>query len=411
MRYLLIVFIGVIGGISCLKAQEAIRSSLAGESAATSHLQDFDQSYNMKAGPVLFNMSAGTTFGYNDNINLSQTNRESDFIITPNVGLTGHWPVTAINSLNLNVGLGYSKYLEHPEADTKAITISPDSILDFVVYTGDFKFTFYDSFSIQQDPISEIDLANVTTFGRISNTAGFDVDWDLNQILLSAGYSHTTFMATSAEFKYTDSDCDSVYQRTSYTVNPTTTAGWSHSISYTTYDQDVLNNNWSFMSGPFVNTQLTPNLNFSATAGGQYISAATGGSINDNTSNFLSWYASMSLSHRINNYMTETLTLSHTNPIGLNSDFTKLDSAQYGVSWQVIKDVSLGTSAFIEHSDDSGGLLSESVWRYGGSVMASRNLTQKISASINYTFTQRDSDVDLRDYYQNLVTLNLNYSF
>jgi hypothetical protein len=279
------------------------------------------------------------------------------------------------------------------------------------MFVGDFKFTFYDAISVQQDPVSELELANVTTFGRISNTVGVDVDWDLNQVILSAGYSHNSFLATSNDFKYVDSQSNTFYQRTSYTVNPTTTAGWSHSITLTGYDENTLNDNWSLMTGPFVSTALTPTLNFSATAGGQYINAATGGSIGDNTGSFTSWYASISLSHRMNNYVSESLSLSHTNPIGLDSDFTKLDSAQYGVSWQVIRDVSLGASAFIEHGSDSGGLLSEDMWRYGGSVSASRTITQKLSAGVSYTFTQRTSDLDLRDYYQNVVTLNLNYSF
>jgi opacity protein-like surface antigen len=367
--------------------------------------------YNLKAGPILFDMSAGTDFSFNDNIALSQNNRESDLIITPHINASAHWPVTAINSLNLTLGLGYSKYMSHSEYDTHSISISPDSMLDFIVFVGDFKITLYDSFYFQQSPIDEISLANVATYDRFSNTVGINVDWDLNDLILSLGYSHTNLMSSSAQFDYVDSETDTITQRTSITLNPTTTVGWGNSISFTTYDQDFLNNNWTLMSGPFASIQLSPYLSVSATAGFEYINSDTNGQVGDNSSGFTSWYGSITLTHRINNYLSHALTVSHTNPIGLSSNYVELNQIQHAISWQVIRDVSLGTSVFAEYGQESGGVEAENVWRYGAGINASYNLTRKLSLGLSYNYILRDSNADLRDYYQNVATVSVNYHF
>lgn len=394
-------------------AQETLRSSAAGEGAAggLNKNQGFDQRYNMKVGPVLMNVGGGINFAYNDNINLAETGKKSDFIITPNVSLSNHWPLTSINSADLNLGLGYSKYLNNSSADSSFLNVSPGSNLTFVVFMGDFKFTFSDAFYFQQDPVDEIGLANVTTFGRISNTASANVDWDLNDVVLSLGYSHTNFMTTSAAFDYADSTTDTVTQRTSFTVTPTVTAGLSNSLSFTNYEQDFLNNSWTLMSGPFATVQLSPYLSMSGTAGVQLLGASSGGQVGDTTGDVTSWYGSLSFTHRINNNMDQTLSFSHTNPTGLNSNFVGLSSVQHSFSWQFIRNVTFGTSEFIEYGQDSGGTLAEDVWRYGGNVSLGYNLTQKLSLSLTYTYTRRDSNAFMRDYTQNVIMLGTNYAF
>lgn len=408
----LILFFIFFASLNC-HAQEALRSSSAGPGAAGSlnKNQDFDSRYNLKVGPVLMNVSGSLNFAYNDNINLAQSGKKSDFIITPGVSLTNHWPLSSINSADLNVGLGYSKYLNNSSADSSVLNVSPGSNLTFVVFMGDFKFTFADTFYFLQDPVSEISLANVTTFGRISNTASANADWDLNDVVLSLGYSHTNFMTTTAAFNYADSTTDMVSQRTSFTITPTLTAGLSNSIAFTNYDQDFLNNNWSLMSGPFASIQLSPNLSLSTTAGAQFNMADSNGQIGDTSGDITTWYGSVSLNHRINEKMTQTLSVSHTNPTGLNSNFIGLSSLQHGFTWQLIRDVSLGSTEFVEYAQASGGSLAENVWRFGGNISLGYHLTQKLTTSLSFAHTERYSDVAGRDYGQNVVTLGANYDF
>src|SRR6266576_833933 len=112
------------GGI--VRAQEAVRPSLAGEAAAEARRQSIDQiPYNLRFGPVRFLFSITTGVEYNDNINLAETNTQADVIIRPQFNIDAIWPVTQLNTLKLDLGLGYSFYLEHPNSDTNGVLISP----------------------------------------------------------------------------------------------------------------------------------------------------------------------------------------------------------------------------------------------------------------------------------------------
>ncbi len=154
-----------------VRAQEAVRPSLAGEAAAEARRQSIEQiPYNLLAGPVRFLFSVTTGIEYNDNINLAETNKQDDIIIRPQFNIDAIWPVTQLNTLRLDLGLGYSFYLDHPNADTNGVLISPGSQLAFDIFVQDFRINMHDRFSLQQDPVAELQLSNVVDYGRFENT-------------------------------------------------------------------------------------------------------------------------------------------------------------------------------------------------------------------------------------------------
>src|SRR6266481_3817424 len=174
--------------------------------------------YNLLLGPVRFRFSA--TFGveYNDNINLSdegtavivtptgpvllRSQKEDDVILRPAINLDAIWPITQLNTLRLDLGLGYSIYAQHSNADTNGVLISPGSELAFDIFVGDFRINIHDRPSLQQDPITEGQVSNTFDYGRFENTGGVSVLWDLNKILLTLGYDHYTYISTTSAFDY-----------------------------------------------------------------------------------------------------------------------------------------------------------------------------------------------------------------
>src|SRR5262245_1558825 len=99
--------------VPSLRAQEAVRPSLAGEAAAETRRQSVDQiPSNLLLGPVRFRFSMTTGVEYNDNINLAETNKQSDVIIRPQFNLDAIWPLTQLNTLRFDLGLGYAFYLD-----------------------------------------------------------------------------------------------------------------------------------------------------------------------------------------------------------------------------------------------------------------------------------------------------------
>jgi len=93
------------------------------------------------------------------------------------------WQLSQDNVIRLNLGAGYVKYANYQQFDSSSVAIAPDSELAFDIYAGDFKFTIFDQFSIQQNPIDEIDLSRVVRFGRLQNSAGLNVTWALNKVI------------------------------------------------------------------------------------------------------------------------------------------------------------------------------------------------------------------------------------
>jgi len=100
-------------------------------------------------------VGASVSAEYNDNITYAETNEQDDFIITPNVTLDAIWPVTQLNTLRLDLGIGYSFYLDHTDNNTKGILIAPKSQVAFDIFVSDFRINIHDRMQLQQDPIQE----------------------------------------------------------------------------------------------------------------------------------------------------------------------------------------------------------------------------------------------------------------
>jgi hypothetical protein len=401
----------LLAGILPLSAQDAIRPSLAGEQASEARRQDIERiPYNLMTGPIKYRVSATFGIEYNDNINLSDNNAESDVIFHPQVNIDAIWPVTQINTLRLDIGLGYAFYINHSDQDTNGILLSPGSQIAFDVFIGDFRINFHDRFSLQQDPIDELQVSNVVDYGRFENAAGVSVMWDLNKAVLTLGYDHYTYIATNSDFDYLDRNAEEIVGSASFAVTNTTSVGLESSFVTTYYNKNVLNDSNNYSIGAFVETQLTNYLKLRFAAGYQMIDFDNTGSVFDSMDSD-DYYANVLISHRLNAAITQTLAAGHESQLGINSNFISLNYIRHTVTWNVIRDTLLSTEVFYEDADDSGGFLGEHLHRYGGAVTLGYQLTPHVTLGLRYQFTKKDSNIPERDYVQNRVSLDATYSF
>ena len=196
------------------RAQDAVRPSLAGEAAAEARRQSIEHiPYNLLAGPIRFRFSATFGIEYNDNIDLADVHPEEDVILRPQINMNAIWPITQLNTLRLDIGLGYSFYLDHSENDTDGLLIAPGTQLAFDIFVGDFRINFHDRMSLQEDPVSEIALSNVADYGRFENTVGVSVLWDLNKAVATLGYDHYNYVATNSDFDYLDRNAEELQRQ------------------------------------------------------------------------------------------------------------------------------------------------------------------------------------------------------
>src|SRR5437762_12324428 len=273
-RLVLTLLLPLLFATGMLRAQDAIRPSLAGEAAAEARRQSIDKiPYNLQIGPIKFRFSATMGVEYNDNINLAEdgsavfpsptgpilitTAPQDDIILRPQFNINALWPITQLNTLKLDIGVGYAFYLDHSNYNTNGVLVNPGSQLAFDIFVGDFRINLHDRFSLEQDPIAEAALSNVADYGRFQNTAGVSVLWDLNAAVATLGYDHYNFVSTTSAFDYLDRNAEMVNGSVAFTPNSTMTVGLEGAFVDTYYDQNILNDSITYSAGLFLETQIS----------------------------------------------------------------------------------------------------------------------------------------------------------
>jgi hypothetical protein len=390
------------------RGQDALRKSLAGEEAAEAQRTAYENKfYNLKLGPVEFTFAPSVRGAWNDNITASE-NGESDFYIGPNLMAAGIWPVTDKNTINFSVGLGYQKYIEHDELDR--FTVTPGTQVSFNFFVKDFRINLHDRMSYSLDPIDVGSVSGTSEYGGLDNTAGVLVDWDLNQVVVTAGYDHHNFIS-DAEASDSESRATEMFNlSTSVELNPALKTGPEMSYAITDYEERFHNNNRNVSVGWFADWKASDYLSLRPRGGYVHYAFDEGGAIG-NTPDLSSFYASVSITHRVNEFMSHSLNGGHEVQSGVNSDALRQYFARYNAQWNIIRNVSLSGSAFYENGSDTDAATAEDYDRIGFSVGAGYSLTRNLVAFLGYQFTVKDSSRPGRDYTQNLVNLTLSYRF
>ena len=394
-------------------AQEALRSSLAGDAAAEArNLQLQSPLYTVKSGDFRLLVTPSLALDWNDNINIARDNAEADFILRPLVALNASYPLGAYNLLNLSVAVGYDKYLEHDEFSQWRL--DSGSELSFDVYVKDFWINFHDRFQYTQDPAQEAAVAGTGSgsYGTFQNTAGLSGTWDLEDVVLTLGYDHQYAKSLSSQFNQINHASELVVARAGLRVHPKFTVGVEGTASFTAYEQAVLNDNQQYSAGiygdwrPGSYFSVQPRFGYTIFESSQTSSSIQGG-------NLASWYANLTLAHQATDFLSYSLSAGHEIRGGIQSDAIEVSYIRPSVDWNVIKDVTLQTSLFYEHGAEGGGqqasLLEKNYDQYGGGLSLSYSPMKKVGISLNYRLTLRSSNVPSREYTQNLVGLQMTY--
>lgn len=421
----------LLSAVSEGRAQESLRSSLAGEAAAAVNQQAFEsQLYTYKTTD--FKLLAIPSLGlfYNDNVNLSKNQPEQDEILIPFLDLNSTYLISHQNQLTLAAGVGYSEYLQHGQFSR--FRVDGNSELSLNVYVNDFVFNFHDRYSLVDDPGAEAAVANTAYFGFFANTAGFATTWDLRNLVLTLGYDHQNTIASSGQFSYINNAAELPLARAGYRFNSQLTAGVEGGASFTTYDQHVLNNNRSYSAGLYADWQPARSIRVEPRAGYaiydfQHTSQAselleftpTGipvfvpGGKSIQTMDLDTWYAGLNISHAVTKAVTYGLDVGHEIQLGIYSDAIEDSYIRPNATWAISGRWTFAPSLFYEHgvqgAGNISGNLSETYDWFGGSFVLSYLLAKRLMVSLNYRYTVRSSTSSDLGYSQNSVGLKLSY--
>jgi hypothetical protein len=374
---------------------------------------DTSSNYNVKAGPVGVNVTGAVSVQATDNVGLSQTGREGDVIIQPSIDFDSQWKVSELNTLRFNIGIAYSKYLEHSDLDTRSVLLNPGSQVAFDMFIGGVvRLTFHDRFAILQNPLDEPTLSNVARFDRFQNSAGVTGLVDLNDLKFVLGYDHFNFRALDSEFDTLNRSEEQFSASASLALSDALTVGADSSFALVDYQLDYNNNGTTWTAGPFVEAALSSYIKLRLTGGYQGMHFDDNGTSGD-VSNFSGWYGVLSVAQRLNQYWSHSLSLGREARIGLDVNFTEFTYARYQANWRVNTRLNAGIEGFYERADESGTALqdSEDSHRWGGGLLFNWQLGKKLALALRYQYVKKDSDLALRSYYQNVGTLTLNYDF
>jgi len=366
--------------------------------------------YTIKEGDlrVLFSPSIGLE--WNDNISISQGKPQQDFIIEPSLQMRTIYPLSQQNLLDLNVGFGYQKYLEHPKLDTW--NLQSGTAVNFDMSIKDFWINFHDRVSYTQDPAQEPTLVGTADYATINNSVGLEVNWDLNALILTAGYDHNNTISTSKQFSSQDSATDSFHGRAGFHVNSGLTTGIEITGAFTSYDQMVLNNNSSYSFGVYADWQPGKYFHVQPRAGFT-MSQFQKTSSTIQTSGQNSWYADLNISHEVSDAISYALDAGHEIKLGIQSDAVEDSYVRPNVTLNIIRNVGLSAFFSYEHGQQGVGNITGNLqetydWMGTGFSMNYQPM-KKLSVALNYRLTVRTSSSTARDYQQNTVGLTLTY--
>jgi hypothetical protein len=421
---LLAVATAVLAGSSA-SAQEALLSSLAYDRAVAPNQNPVaNPAPDMPhLGPVQLSLGAYLGADYEDNVNYTQTNIQSDDILHAGVTLGFYWPATQQSAVSLNTSLGYAHYLNNAQYDY--LEVGPNSALSWNVLFPDGSLNFFDQFSYSQQVETQASLSGVATFPIFDNTAGARINWSPSQWVFQAGYSHDNYFSDSSVFDYLNRSSEYVFTRGAWQFAEKNQAGLETSASLTSYSLASEGNSYSLSVGPYVEWQITQAIHATIRGGPTYYwfnSTTSSGQGN----NLNSYYVGFQVTHQLTEFVSHQLGIERDVSLGLNqgSQYSEQLTASYSVSLALAQGIGLSVNGNYVHGNQTFQNLvtiapglsipfnqMEVYDQYSVGPALSWQATDKFSTSLSYNYYLRESNLPGRGYTQDIVSLRLNYAF
>ena len=401
----------LVGGVSLtpVSAQEAPRYSITGEAAVLAKRAALENApYSLQYGRLKMQVEGSLEVEFNDNVNLAEAGRQHDLIIRPQVKAHSFLPLTAVNSLNLSVGVSPAFYVQHSEYNR--VLITPGSELAMDLYMGDYLLNLHEQFSYTQDPIAVGSISGTAVYGGFNNTAGATLIGDLNDLSLSLGYDHTTFLSSTTLFEQLNSSSENFNSHATFQINRAFSLGLSAGGGFNHYEQKFLNDHRNYSAGADAAIAISPRLKLNAAAGVVFYRFDRSGTVGA-TPDQNSYYVTLGAEHQLGQDLKQFLRATRELRLGITSDVLEVWAVRYQADLRIAPNLTAIPRLFYEHGRELKGVGAEQYDRYGVGLGFTRQLSEKVRANVAYNFTLKDSGLVLRSYWQNSVTFDLTYRF
>jgi len=400
------------------RGQDALFNSASLDQTTAARTAQFStQPY---VGPVQFGLGANAGVTYDDNVNSSQVNPESDVLTQTGINVSLNWPATDASDLQFGTSIGYVNY--ERQVSNSGLEISPDSALTYAISFYDVAVTFFDQLSYTRQVHTEAALANITTLPQLNNNIGLQSEWDPGHWVLSASYSHDNTVSEHAD-DYLNHSAEDFVGRLGWRFAEATQAGMEASDTLTAYQVSSLYNSANLSVGGYLDWQVQPSLTVTLGGGPVFYMPEFAGPAGANGSQD-TYYVNASISHQLTDYLSHSLSVNRSLQAGLNQGGSYIEqlTAAYAIHWQLTQRIGVSVSAnyvdgqqpFATSGGASGVFLASTVEnydQYGGGFQISWKITDHLSTTLNYNHLERTSNLSGRDYSDDQIGLQLNYTF
>ena len=419
-------FWGIVAGIlllaltqSPVQAQEALRGSLAEDTTAATLQQDQTTIgyYNLLLGPTAWRFASALNLTYNDNVNYEASGSESDFIIAPSVNTQMHWPVSLKNSLDVSVNVGYSEYVVH--SSLSQFFITPGSGVSFDVYADKIKINFHDQVTVSKYAYQNPGVAgNNQNLVSLQNVAGVSALMGLEKGEVTVGYDHDNYASLSGGQTQPANGSDNIFANAGYNVLANLLAGVELGGSLINGGQGSVSNTTpsavQYSAGVFGSSQITEYMNVGVHVGYTIWNNDSNSGTNVTTTGS-GFYFSASLSHRVNQFFSYSLSAGRSTDLSGFGQPQNQYYVQLSPVWNVSEKYTIGTSLSWRQGSEvdvvRGTQNNGDYDQYGLGLSVSRTLTRKLTGSLSYQFVKETSSGGAAAYSDDIISLSFSYQF
>lgn len=377
------------------------------------------EKYNFKLGTATTDLVGTAQVEYDDNISNINTNKIDDIIIRLGLESKTLWPITELNSLTLDLDLGYRVYLDNSDlsSNNNFLDVNPGSELALKWWIKNFSFKLYDNFNFTVDsgdvrvfvPSAGI-TNNLVEYAHIENRAGLDMMWDLNDLKVYFGYARDDVRADKAAFNTLDRTEHSIYATPMVLVNPSLSIGWVARFYWNEYDNGFQNDSDGFLTGPTASYQLTTNTSVEADLFWHKANYDNSGTSAD-TSDINTWQSNFRLDQDLNERLSHSFQVQKASEYSSITNFQDSYTLTYRPTYRIKENLSIAGRFSYSDTEDSSLVNGEdSILRAYGFVLY-YDLSNKMALDTSYDYIVKTSNIASRNYNKNRVAVKLTYDF
>ena len=422
--------------------------------------------YTMRLGTASARFSAATAFTYTDNA-LATSNSlgpSDDFVISPLLSTAILWPITELNALQIDVGIGYQKHFVQTGMD--ALTITPNSSLSWAILLEKIRIALFNRTSTPGELIDRPEFISSgspesSVFRRISNQSGFSASWIITEDLsLQGGYSFGLDRGLAGSYNNLDRNSHTLSSSLFRRLDPRWTVGLSGSAAQDTFVTGFQNGSQSYSVGVLAAFRFSDNLSLNAGLRQSISLFDNDGKVSD-TSDFSGLTYDFQITHQFRPRWSYSLSGGKAMHTGIGSNFTEELSAILALNWAPAPNWGIQANTSYINALNSGSVISLplEVFRLAGpeyfkpelpgmvddgvgglfyfppgatdrgngvvaiplpgqgtdlyqfGITLTHSFTAKFTSSLQFIHALRISDLLLRNHQQNTLSLNLNYLF